>query len=223
MKVDVYKKTGEKESGIIVADDFAAEVSGKTAATYINYVRAVLRAPIANTKNRGEVSGGGRKPYRQKGTGRARAGSSRSPIWVGGGVTFGPTNDRNFSLRLNEKIRRKVVRAILTDMIKSKVLIAVSDLNFDAPKTEKAIELLDNLKAEGKICVIVSKEDQNAVLSFRNISGVEVMPSTNLNIIALLSPNKVAVSKKALEEVIKMYSIQKKAQMKEVVEKKSDE
>ena len=130
MKVAVLNQKGEKVEDLTLSKSFDVEVSAHSRTLYINYLRAALRSPIANTKDRSEVSGGGKKPWKQKGTGNARVGSSRSPLWVHGGVTFGPNNDQNFKIRINHKEKKKVFLGLIGDMVKNDKLVVLTDLNF---------------------------------------------------------------------------------------------
>jgi len=210
MQIDVYNKTGEKIKTLKLSDSFDVTVSDKLITKYINYLRNALRFPVANTKNRGDVSGGGKKPYKQKGTGNARAGSSRSPLWVGGGVTFGPTSDRNFAQRINSKEKKRAILSIISSFIKDKNAVAVESFDFSEPKTKKALEILEKLNTEGKVSVIVSYSEQNTILSLRNAAGIHVMTPNMLNILNLISSDKVVISEKALEEISKNYSLEAK-------------
>jgi len=205
MKIAVYKKSGEKAEDINLSAAFATEVSPKTITQYINYVRAALQAPIANTKNRGEVSGGGKKPWRQKGTGNARVGSTRSPLWVGGGVTFGPTSERNFAKRINSSVRRKAILGIISSFVKEKQAKVIEDFILPEAKTKKAVEVLDNIKAEGKVSIILSENDKNADLAIRNLTGVKAMNPKWLDVLYLISSNQVVISKDAISEIEKIF------------------
>lgn len=201
MKIAVLNHKGEKVRDIELSKSFEVKVSPSALALYVNYINAALREPIANTKNRGEVSGGGKKPWKQKGTGRARHGSSRSPLWVGGGVTFGPTSDQNFKLRINKTLKRKVILwSIGQALIENRGLI-LENLAFDAPKTKDAIEVLNNVKAEGKIAMILSESDKNAEISFRNIQGVNLMEPGKLNVKNILSSSKVIISEDSIKKI----------------------
>ena len=221
MKLAVYNQQGEKKSDIILSPAFDVKVSSQAVTLYINYLRAALRFPIANTKDRGQVSGGGRKPYKQKGTGNARAGSNRSPLWVGGGVTFGPNTDRNYHIRINAKQKKQVILGILADLIRDKKVKAIEDLTFAEIKTKYASTVLDNLEANGKVSVIVMPSDTNTILSFRNIAGSFIMTPNKLDVINLISSETVIVSKEALKKYEELYSINKAiVEDKEVVEKK---
>ena len=205
MKIAVYSQSGEKKEDLTLSKVFDAKASSAAVTLYINYLRNSLRAPIANTKDRGAVSGGGKKPYRQKGTGNARAGSSRSPLWTGGGVTFGPKSDQNWKTRINSRERKNVILGIIADLIRDKKAFVIEDLAIDTPKTKKADEILNNVKADGKISIISVTEDTNATKSFRNIAGVHTMSPNRLDMINLISSNQLVLSKKALEEIEVVY------------------
>jgi large subunit ribosomal protein L4 len=222
MKITSYNQAGEKKEDISMSAIFDAEVGSKAATLYINYLRSALRFPIANTKNRGEVSGGGKKPWKQKGTGNARAGSSRSPLWVGGGVTFGPNNDQNFHKRINSRERRRVILGLIGEIIRDKKMIALDSFKIEAPKTKDAATLLSEVKAEGKVSVILSKENGNANMAFRNIAGVKVMSPSKLDMIYLTSCDKVVISKEALKQLEEIFS-GKQETVKKVAEKTENE
>lgn len=206
MKIAVFTKSGEKKEDLTLSSIFDVEVSPKAATLYVNYLRAALRFPVANTKNRGEVSGGGRKPWRQKGTGNARAGSSRSPLWVGGGVTFGPNNDQNFHKRINSKEKRRVILGLISELIKDKKMIVLEGFKDEIKKTKEAASILENVKAEGKISVILAKENGNTYLAFRNIAGVKLMTPSKLDMIYLTTSDKVIASKEAMKQLEEVFS-----------------
>lgn len=223
MKIAVYNQQGEKKTDITLSPAFDVKVSSQAVTLYINYLRAALRFPIANTKDRGQVSGGGRKPYKQKGTGNARAGSNRSPLWVGGGVTFGPNTDRNYHIRINAKQKKQVILGILADLIRDKKVKAVDDFAFSEIKTKYASTVLDNLEASGKTAVIVMPSDTNTILSYRNIAGAYIMTPNKLDMVNLLSSETVIISKEALTKYEELYSINKaNAKAEEVVEEKEE-
>jgi large subunit ribosomal protein L4 len=162
---------------------------------------AAARRGTHSTKTRGEVSGGGRKPWRQKGTGRARQGSTRAPQWTGGGVVHGPRT-RDHSMRVNKKMKRGALRSALTDAVRSGKLVAVDDLAFDEPKTSQAVELLERLDATtGKILVVVpSPTDDGAVeKSFRNIEGVRVSYAGALAVYEVLAADRILVTSRTLD------------------------
>lgn len=192
---------------VLPKDIFEVEVKNHALLklAYDSYL-ANSRKASATTKQRGEVRGGGKKPWKQKGTGNARVGSSRSPLWVGGGVTFGPTSDRNYHKRINSKEKKRVILGLFSELINEGKLIIVESLSFDEIKTTKAAEILENIKAEGKISVILGSNDTNAAYSFRNLAGVKIMNPKMLDPIYLLSSNYVIASKEAMKAIASTYN-----------------
>lgn len=209
MKLAVLNQNGEKVSETAVPEIFTVSASSRNTTLYLNYLRAALRSPIANTLGRGEVSGGGRKPWRQKGTGNARAGSTRSPLWVGGGVTFGPTSERNFHLRMNQQARRSALLGLLSDLAQEKKVIIVDNISLKTAKTRDAVEILNKLGTEGKIALIITDEDVNTGLSFRNIAGLKVMTPHHLDFLYLLGCNKVILTKAVLKQLADIFGSKK--------------
>jgi large subunit ribosomal protein L4 len=159
---------------------------------------AALRAGTHSTKTRGEVSGGGRKPWRQKGTGRARQGSIRAPQWTGGGIAHGP-KPRDHSIRLNKRMRKAALRSALTDALQSGKLAAVEQLVFDGPRTKDAIAVLQALSLEGKILVVISGPDEFVEKSFRNLPHVRIGYPGNLSTYDLLYADRVLFTADALD------------------------
>ena len=209
MKVAVLNKKGEKVEELTLSKAFQGEVSSQAVTLYVNYLRAALRSPIANTKDRSEVSGGGKKPWKQKGTGNARAGSSRSPLWVHGGVTFGPSNENNFKLRINSREKKRVILGILSNLIKDKKAIFLDDLAMAEAKTKIASKVLEDINAHGKIAIVANEKDTNAHISFRNISGVKPMKPTHLDMIYIMSADQIVITKESLTEIENIYSLDK--------------
>lgn len=198
-EVPVLDKKGKKVGKVEVMPDLLA--AGNKEALVHQSVRshlASLRKGTADTKTRGEVRGGGIKPWRQKGTGRARAGSIRSPIWTGGGVVFGPT-PRDFSFSLSKKARKVALKSILSSKLKAGELLIVSELEFAEPKTKLALEVLDNLKAGDKVTVVLTEDEEKAERSFRNIPGVKPVFWNEINSYDLIDNDTLIFSVKAFE------------------------
>jgi len=170
-------------------------------------VRAELNARRQGThatKTRGEVSGGGAKPWRQKGTGRARAGSSRSPVWTGGGTVFGP-HPRHYTVKVNRKARRAALRSALSVHAERESLAIFDATVFDAPSTKQALELLDGWLSgdqKGSTLVLLSDDEANAGLSFRNLRRVDVMPVADSGVADIIGAGTLLVSDTALDQLV---------------------
>lgn len=190
-------RTGKAVGQVELPPPFGAKPH--TAAIY-EALEAALRnrrAGTAATKTRGEVRGGGRKPWRQKGTGRARAGSTRSPLWVGGGVVFGP-QPRDYSARLPQKVRRLALRSALSAKAASGAVTVVADLGLESGKTKDLAAFLDALVPQGRVAVITAAVDARLVRAARNIPGVAVLAAAALNLKDLLVADHLVVAREAL-------------------------
>jgi len=202
-KVDVVSVAGKKVGTRDLASEvFEAKVSVPLMHQVVLAGFASIRRGTHSTKTRGEVSGGGRKPWRQKGTGRARQGSNRSPQWTGGGVVHGP-HPRDHEMRVNKKMKRGALRSALTDALTSGKLRVVQDLEFDAPKTKTAAEVLDTLELGGKVLLVLPlPSDSGAVeKSFRNIRGVRVAYARSLGVYEVISADHLVITESALDVV----------------------
>ena len=162
--------------------------------------RASLRQGNHAVKNRSAVRGGGRKPWRQKGTGRARQGSIRSPQWRGGGVVFGPT-PRSYSYKLPKKVRRLAIKSVLSEKVAENNLVVVDALNFDAPRTKEFKEVLSNLDVTTKVLVVLENGNDFAALSARNLPNVSVVSSDNVSVLDVVANNKMLITQAALTQV----------------------
>jgi large subunit ribosomal protein L4 len=184
----------------LAADVFEATVSVPLMHQVVVAGLAGIRAGTHSTKTRGEVSGGGRKPWRQKGTGRSRQGSIRSPQWVGGGVAHGPV-PRDHSMRVNKKMKRGALRSALTDAAQSGKLAAVTEIAFDEPKTKRAAELLSALGLAGKVLVVLDRPTGDGAVekSFRNIAGVKLAYAGGLGTYDVLWADRVLLTGAALD------------------------
>lgn len=206
MKTKVYNLEGkeiaemnlnEKIFGVKVKPEFVHEV-------YVLQMRN-QRQPWADTKNRGEVRGGGRKPWRQKGTGRARHGSTRSPIWVGGGVTFGPLSERNYKAKINKQARRLAIKMCLSDKAGSEALYVVENFSFAEPKTKLFTQFLNKLAAKQKRFLILTGVGDNAKVyrMTRNLKKIETARASDTSVISMVRNEAVIASKEAIEELEK--------------------
>ena len=202
-KVDVVSVAGKKVGTRDLASEvFEAKVSVPLMHQVVLAGFASIRRGTHSTKTRGEVRGGGRKPWRQKGTGRARQGSNRSPQWTGGGVVHGP-HPRDHEMRVNKKMKRGALRSALTDALTSGKLRVVQDLEFDAPKTKTAAEVLDTLELGGKVLLVLPlPSDSGAVeKSFRNIRGVRVAYARSLGVYEVIAADHLVITESALDVV----------------------
>jgi large subunit ribosomal protein L4 len=162
--------------------------------------RASLRQGTHKTKVRSEVAGGGRKPWRQKGTGRARQGSIRSPQWRGGGTVFGPT-PRSYSYKLPKKVRRLAIKSALSTKVLEENILVLETLTFDAPKTKEFKSVLGGLSVEKKALIVTADLDENVALSARNIPGVTVVTADGINVLDVVNHDKLIMTKAAVEKV----------------------
>lgn len=166
---------------------------------------AGLRRGTHSTKKRGEVRGGGRKPWRQKGTGRARVGSSRSPIWRGGGITFGP-KPRDYSFHIPKKKLNLAMRSVLSEKVQDENLTVVEGLQFDAPKTKDMLAVLEALSLEGKTLLVLAEEDMNVIKSARNLPNVKLATVEELNVYDTINAGKVLMTKEAVAKVEEVFA-----------------
>ncbi len=165
------------------------------------------RQAIAHTKMRGEVAGTGKKPWKQKGTGRARHGSRRSPIWVGGGITFGPRSDRNFSVKMNRKARRKALAMVLTDKVQSGAFVAVDSLELGAAKTKTFASIVKAMPLKAKkTIVILEPKNTSAARAARNLPRVSTISASSVNIVDLLAHDGVIASREAIDVLTKTFA-----------------
>ena len=198
MKLNVYNQNGEKVSTINVAKDvFGCEVNNQVMFDAVQVYQANMRQATAKTKTRAEVSGGGKKPWRQKGTGRARAGSSRSPIWVGGGNALGPDGNQSYKLSQNKKAHALALKSALTLKAKDG-LIVVDELKVEG-KTKELNQILKNLKAEKKVLLV--SDDENVSKAASNLANVNLRAVNNVSVYDLLNANQLVISKEDIKKV----------------------
>ena len=203
--VSVYNIEG-KEVGTIDLNDavFGVEVNEHLVHMAVVSQLANNRQGTQKAKTRAEVSGGGRKPWRQKGTGHARQGSTRSPQWTGGGVVFAPT-PRDYSFKLNKKEKRAALKSALTSRVEAKKFIVVDEINFDEIKTKKFQEVLNNLSVS-KALVVLEDGNKNAELSARNIADIKTARSNTINVYDILKYNTVIATKAAVANIEEVYA-----------------
>ncbi len=204
-KVQVLNLKGEKVKDLTLKDEvWNVEVNESVMHDAIILAQASLRQGTASTKTRSEVSGGGRKPYKQKGTGNARQGSTRSPQWPGGGIVFGP-KPRKYNKKQNRKERRLALKSALTSKYKDKELVVVENLNLESNKTKAFNEMLKTLKIDGKALVVYSLDNENLFLASRNNENVAVLSPEEVNVLDLVATSYLLIDEdavKKLEEVL---------------------
>ena len=199
--IDIKTADGKVASTAELADSvFGIEPNIPVMHQVVRMQRASWRAGTHDTKTRGQVSGGGKKPWRQKGTGRARQGTIRAPHWRGGGVVFGP-HPRNYSFKVNKKEIKLAIRSALSAKLADEQLIVVDKLEFDAPRTKDAVAVLDALGVKGRCTIVVNDENVNAFLSFRNIPTVDIVPSGDDNVYELLDNKFLIFEEEALRKL----------------------
>lgn len=206
MNTALYNTEG-KEIGAVELDDavFGVPVDGRLVQRAILAQQADARKSIAHTKTRSEVRGGGKKPWRQKGTGRARHGSIRSPLWIGGGVTFGPRNVRNYRVKINAKERKKALKMALSAKTKEKKLFVLDTVELAGPKTKLLVRMLKHFPFGTKRVLLVQpKPDATVTKAARNIPSVSTIAANSLNVRDCLAAEYLFLSKAALEKITEL-------------------
>ncbi|TSC73419.1 MAG: large subunit ribosomal protein L4 [Parcubacteria group bacterium Gr01-1014_48] len=206
MEATVYNLKGEKSGTVTLPGTvFGVAWNGDLVHQVVTAMQANARTPVAHTKNRGEVSGGGKKPWRQKGTGRARHGSIRSPIWIGGGVTHGPRKDKNYAQKINKKMRSKALYTALSQKMRDNEILFVDHLFLEEAKTKEAKHVLGNLakvkgfeplatKRNNSALIALAAANENTVRGFRNLSSISTILAADLNPVRLLTYKYLIVS-----------------------------
>lgn len=201
--VDVLSVAGKKVATRDLSPDvFEAKVSVPLMHQVVLAGMASLRRGTHATKTRGAVSGGGRKPWRQKGTGRARQGSTRAPQWTGGGVVHGP-QPRDHSMRVNKKMKRSGLRSALTDALQSGKLVVLEDLGFESPKTKQAVDVIAALELAGKVLLVLPSPSESGAVekSFRNVEGIRIAYARSLGVYEVIAADRVVFTQSALDLV----------------------
>lgn len=205
-KIDVLNIKGEAVSEAELKDEiFAVEVSDHAVYEAVKNHLANKRQGTQSAKTRAEVRGGGRKPWRQKGTGRARAGSIRSPLWTGGGVIFAP-KPREYSYKIPKKTKRLALKSALTNKAEESKLIILDEVKFDGISTKKANEALKAVTDERKVLIALGEKDDTVYKSFRNIPGVKVMVANHLNVYDIINAGALVMTKDALALVEEVFN-----------------
>ena len=202
MSVKVLNKAGEEVSKVSLKTEvFGIEPNTQVMFDAVQVEQSNARQATAKTKVRHEVSGGGKKPFRQKGTGRARAGTTRSPIWVGGGTVFGPDGNQNYKISQNKKAHNLALRSALS--LKAKEgLVIVDDLKLEA-KTKEFLKVMDALKVGGKVLVVVDEFEENLFFAARNVNWVKLVSTDNISVFDLLNVDTVVFTKDSVENLQK--------------------
>ncbi len=203
--VSVYNMEG-KEVGKMDLNDavFGVEINEHLVHMAVVQNLANKRQGTQKAKTRSEVSGGGRKPWRQKGTGHARQGSTRAPQWKGGGVVFAPT-PRDYSFKLNKKEKRAALKSVLTSRVQDNKLIVLDELKFDAIKTKEFKKVMDNLKVS-KAMVVIGGQDENVILSARNLPTVNTAVAENINVYDILKGDTLVLTKDAVAKIEEVFA-----------------
>ena len=204
--IDVYNIEGKKVNTVNLKEEiFGIEPNEAVVHSVLVNFLANQRQGTQSTKTRAEVRGGGRKPWRQKGTGRARQGSIRAPQWIKGGIALGP-KPRDYSYRVNKKERRLAIRSVLSSKVLENNLVVVDAMNFDAIKTKNMISALNNLKVEGKTLIVLPEKNENVQKSARNIEGVKTSLVNTINVYDLLKYNKLVLTVDAVKNLEEVYA-----------------
>ncbi len=205
-KIDVYNIEGKKVSDIDLKDEIFGITPNETVvhSVLVNYM-ANQRQGTQSTKTRAEVSGGGRKPWRQKGTGRARQGSIRAPQWIKGGIALGP-KPRCYKYRVNRKERQLAVKSVLSSKVLENQLVVLDKIDFNEIKTKQMVTAMKNLKLEGKALVILPEKNENVQKSARNIEGVKTTLVNTMNVYDLLKYNKLIITVDTAKKIEEVYA-----------------
>ena len=206
MKIDLYTQSGEKKEGLEVSDVmFKTQVNEEVLRLAVLRQMANSRQVLAHTKTRADVRGGGKKPWRQKGTGRARFGSTRNPIWIGGGVAFGPRNERNFEKNMTKKARRLALFSALSQKASDGSVFALTEFKSKEPKTKDFVSMMSKLPASRSLLVVLASEDSTLVKSAANLPNVKTLSVSYLNPYDLLHYDKVMFMEPALKKAEELF------------------
>ncbi|MDP2741372.1 MAG: 50S ribosomal protein L4 [bacterium] len=208
MKVDLYNQQGEVTGSVLLPKEIFEVVLNSDLVHQVAVSQMSNKRQVsAHTKNRAEVSGSGKKPWKQKGTGRARHGSIRSPIWRGGGITFGPRTEKEFEKDIPKKMRRKALFMVLSEKAKDNRLVILDKIDVEKPKTKEMAKTLNKLPSKGGTLLIsLSKYDKNTFLAARNIKKTAVTEARNLNVLDLLNYKYLLMTKDSIETIKETFA-----------------
>jgi len=202
MKISVYNQEGKEVGTILLPKEiFDVKMNPDLVHQVVVSQMTNRRRVIAHTKGKGEVRGGGRKPWRQKGTGRARHGSRRSPLWKGGGVTFGPRKERVFNKKINKKMKRKALFMVLSAKVKNNLILILDKLSLEQPKTKLIAKILKKSPAKGSILIALPKVEKDIIRAARNLQGVGTVEARNLNPFDLTSFKYLIMPKETIKVI----------------------
>lgn len=220
-KATVYNVKGDKVKEIeLDSAIFGLEVNPEVVSQVVIAQQANAREVLSHAKDRSEVAGGGKKPWRQKGTGRARHGSIRSPLWKGGGITFGPSKNRNFEQKVNRKVKKKALLMTLTDKAINEKIVLLDNLNFEEAKTKNVYDVLKNVKlrtakklkkdkdektSESRVLVVLPKQDEKIVRATRNIAKADTITADSLNVVDVLKANYLLMPVDSVDVIKKTF------------------
>lgn len=205
-KLGIHNINGEKVGELeLLKEIFDAEIKEYAVHQVVVAQLANKRQGTQSAKTRAEVSGGGKKPWRQKGTGRARQGSIRSPQWIHGGVVFAP-KPRDYRMSIPKTLRRVAMKSVLTSKVRENEMIVLNEISFEAPKTKELIKVLGNLKVDSKSLIITENVNKNVYRSSTNLENVKVIPVNNINVYDLLNYTKLIITQGAVKKLEEVYS-----------------
>ncbi|EPY2276821.1 50S ribosomal protein L4 [Clostridium sporogenes] len=204
-KVDLFNQNGEKVGDLQLADSvFGVEVNTYAMHQVVKALLANKRQGTQSAKTRAEVSGGGIKPWRQKGTGRARQGSIRAPQWIHGGIVFAP-KPRDYRMSIPKSMKKVAIKSALTSKVNEKLMVVVDDIKLETPKTKEVVKMLNAFDSK-KTLIITNNVEKNVYKSARNIEGVQIIPVNNINVYDILKYDKVVITKDAVSKIEEVYA-----------------
>lgn len=204
-KLAIYNIDGEKVGELELSKEvFDVEIKEYAVHQVVVAQLANKRQGTQSAKTRAEVSGGGKKPWRQKGTGRARQGSIRSPQWIHGGVVFAP-KPRDYRMNISKTLRKVAIKSVLTSKVREDNMLILNDISFDAPKTKNMVKVLNNLNVDSKLLLVIENVNKNVYRSSTNLQDVKVIPVNNINVYDLLRYEKLIITQGAVKRLEEVY------------------